>query len=105
MMCTRCHEEKLVTEFRMIGATRSSWCLVCHQKYSRQLRAARTASHGDQYRDKENRRVREHLSQEAVADRRNAADRARRAALRELALRHPKEFRDILRAARKLEGL
>lgn len=101
--CARCGEEKTLTDF--YTGRRISWCKECHKKYSRQLRRNRVANEGRQYLNEEAARVRRALSKEGAADIRRASERAKRAALGELRARHKREYRELLKRARREEGL
>lgn len=113
-VCSRCEKEKLITDFYLATRTnqkegaprrRMHWCIDCHKKYSAQKRRNRLASEGEAYRDRENMRVRRYMSLPDVADKRRATERAKQAAMRELRLRHTKEYAALLAAARVREGL
>jgi len=113
-VCSRCQQEKVITSFYLATKTnardgvprrRMHWCIDCHKKYSAQKRRNRLAVEGQAYRDKENARVRRYMSRDDAADRRRAAERAKQAAVRELMLRHTKEYSALLAAARLREGL
>lgn len=112
--CPRCQDEKLITEFYLATRTnakegsprrRMHWCIECHKKYSAQRRRNLLATKGQAYRDQENARVRKHMSQQEAVDKRRAAERAKQRAMRELRLRHTREYAALLNAARQLEGL
>jgi hypothetical protein len=112
--CPRCQLTKLITDFYLATRTnakegsprrRMHWCIECHKKYSAQRRRNLLAVKGQAYRDQENARVRRHMSQQEAIDKRRAAERAKQAAMRELRLRHTKEYGALLNAARQREGL
>lgn len=113
-VCSRCQVEKVITAFYLATKTnakdgaprrRMHWCIDCHKKYSAQKRRNRLAAEGQAYRDQENARVRKYMSKDVAADRRRAAERAKQAAMRELRMRHTKEYAALLAAARLQEGL
>lgn len=84
---------------------RMHWCKECHKRYSRDNRLNRLALGGEAYRDDENLRIRNYMSQESAAEARRAAERAKQAALRALRARHQDEYKRLLKAARINEGL
>lgn len=113
-VCSRCQEEKIITAFYLATKTnakdgiprrRMHWCIECHKKYSAQRRRNRLAAEGQSYRDLENARIRQYMSKGDAADRRRAAERAKQTAVRELMLRHTKEYAALLAAARLREGI
>lgn len=118
--CETCGQVKLLSEFhfqrykplpgqRPTDAPRGRYrtnCKVCQRQYMRDRRVRMIEEKGTTYLDEETRRVRDYYdSSVGRLEIRRAVDRARYSAFNGLKTRHPHEYEELFKAARRKEGV
>lgn len=113
--CTKCGEEKLITQFHFLNGRdkgqpgeerrRRSDCKDCHNESMRAYRHNQVADMGETYLAAERERVASYNRENPRADARKALNRARHTALQDLRARHRAEYEALEAERKRAEGL